>query len=77
MLKVFLAAALFAATFVTFASAQSRGGTDKEQQACARDVSKFCRKVMNEPDLTVLACLKDNRPKISKACNAVLVSHGQ
>jgi hypothetical protein len=77
MPKVFLVAALLAATFVTSASAQSRSGTDKEQQACARDVSKFCRKVMNEPDLTVLACLKDNRPKISKACNAVLVSHGQ
>lgn len=77
MPKLLLAAALLAAMFATPASAQSRGGTDKEQQACARDVSKFCRKVMNEPDLTVLACLKDNRPKISKSCNAVLVSHGQ
>jgi hypothetical protein len=45
--------------------------------ACARDVSRFCRKVMNDGDQVVLACLKEHRARISKACNQVLVDHGQ
>lgn len=78
MPKALLVAAVLAATFTTSSSfAQSRGGTDAEQKACSRDVSRFCRKVMDQPDLVILSCLQQNRPKISKACNAVLVSHGQ
>ena len=59
------------------AQQQQRSGTAEEQKACARDVQRHCRSVMNEPDLTVLACLQENRPKLSPACNQVLVSHGQ
>jgi hypothetical protein len=61
----------------TGAIAQQRSGTPEEQKACARDVQKHCRSVMNEPDLTVLACLQENRSKLAPACNQVLVSHGQ
>ena len=72
---------LFAATLIvttaTGAFAQTRGGTPQEQKACAPDVSRYCRAVMNEGDLTILGCLKANRPKISKACDKVLVSNGQ
>jgi hypothetical protein len=32
---------------------------------------------MNENDLTVLACLQQNRPKLTHACNQVLVNNGQ
>jgi hypothetical protein len=32
---------------------------------------------MNQDDLTVLACLQQNRPKLTHACNQVLVTHGQ
>jgi hypothetical protein len=59
------------------AQPQQRSGTPEEQKACAHDVQKYCRSVMNEPDLTVLACLQENRPKLTPACNQVLVSHGQ
>jgi hypothetical protein len=54
------------------ASAQQQG-----HDACARDVTRHCRAVMNDGDQAVLACLKQNRPKISKACDKVLVDHGQ
>ena len=54
-----------------------RSGTPEEQRACAHDVQKYCRPVMNQDDLTVLACLQQNRPKLTLACNQVLVSHGQ
>ena len=56
---------------------QQRSGTPEEQKACAHDVQRHCRSVMNEDDLTVLACLQQNRPKLTKACNEVLVNHGQ
>jgi hypothetical protein len=45
--------------------------------ACARDVSRFCRAHMNEGDQVVLACLKQNRARLSKACDKVLTDHGQ
>jgi hypothetical protein len=54
------------------ASAQQQG-----HDACARDVSRHCRAVINDGDQAVLACLKQNRARISKACDKVLVEHGQ
>jgi hypothetical protein len=55
------------------ASAQQQPGHD----ACARDVTRFCRSVMNNGDGAVLACLKQNRTRLSKACDKVLTEHGQ
>ena len=52
-------------------------GTGKEQTACDRDAVRFCRKVIDQGDFTILACLKENRARLSRACNSVLVSHGQ
>ena len=54
------------------ASAQQQG-----HDACARDVSRFCRRVMNDGDSAVLACLQQNRQRISRACDKVLTDHGQ
>jgi len=56
----------------TAASAQQQG-----HDACARDVSRFCRAHMQEGDQVVLACLQANRPRLSKACQKVLTDHGQ
>lgn len=55
------------------ASAQQKQGHD----ACARDVSRYCRANMNDGDQVVLGCLKQNRAKLSKACQQTLTSHGQ
>lgn len=55
------------------ASAQQQPGQD----ACARDVTRFCRSVMNNGDSAVLACLKEHRARLSKACDRVLTEHGQ
>jgi hypothetical protein len=75
MHKFLLAVILLSVPASTGALAHS--GTDQEEQACTRDVQRFCRKLMDQGDLTILACLKDNRPKFSPACRYVLVSHGQ
>ena len=76
MPKVYLALTLLLVIAPTGVIAQ-HGGTDKEQQACTRDVQRFCRKLMDQGDFTILAYLKENRPKLSSACRDVLVSHGQ
>ena len=59
------------------AFAQQRSGTPEEQKACARDVQRHCRAVIDQGDFTILACLQQNRPKISPACDQVLKNHGQ
>ena len=44
----------------------------------ARGTSRgICRAQMNDGDQIVLACLKQNRSRISKACQQTLASHGQ
>ncbi|MGA2895585.1 MAG: hypothetical protein ABSE22_22220 [Xanthobacteraceae bacterium] len=55
-------------------------GTDQERDACHPDVSKYCQTQLqiNPNDvLGILGCLQANRPKISRACQEVLASHGQ
>jgi hypothetical protein len=56
----------------SMASAQQQG-----HDACARDVSRFCRAHMNDGDQIVLACLQQNRGRLSRACAKVLTDHGQ
>jgi hypothetical protein len=54
------------------ASAQQR-----QDSACTRDVSRHCRAKMNDGDQVVLACLKEHRASLSKACQKVLTDNGQ
>ena len=75
-MQKFLMALLLALVPVS-TGALAYSGTDQEQKACTRDVQRLCRKLMDQGDFTILACLKENRPKLSLACRYVLVSHGQ
>jgi len=50
-------------------------GTSQEQQACSRDASRFCRKVMGD-DGAVQACLQQNRNRLSASCQKVFRDHG-
>jgi hypothetical protein len=81
MQKLFLALTLLSLSLSTGAVAQQqpqqRSGTPEEQAACSRDVQRFCRPVIDQGDFTVLACLQQNRPKLTKACDQVLKNHGQ
>jgi type II secretory pathway component PulL len=72
--SVSLAIALFLSTT---ALAQNQVGphTDRDDDACQRDAHRFCKDAI--PDqIRVLSCLQINRPKLSKACQVVLQSHG-
>jgi hypothetical protein len=77
MRKSLLALTLLSLTVSTGAFAQQRSGTAQEQAACTRDVQKHCRKVIDQGDFVVLACLKEHRSKISAACDQVLKNNGQ
>ena len=77
MRKLFLALSLLSLAVSSDAFAQQRSGTAEEQKACSRDVQRFCRPVIDQGDFTILACLKENRSKISSACDQVLKNHGQ
>ena len=77
MRNTLLAFTLLSLSISTAAFAQGRSGTPEEQKACTRDVQRHCRPVIDQGDLVILACLKQNRDKISPACDAVLKSHGQ
>ena len=65
---------LFVIPLVLIATAAS---AQQGQDSCARDVSRFCRAQMQDGDQIVLMCLKQNRARLSKACQQVLTSHGQ
>jgi hypothetical protein len=58
---------------ISAASAQS----GRPDPGCARDVSRFCRAHMNDGDMVILGCLKQNRVRLSKTCEKVLTDHGQ
>ena len=77
MRNLLVALTLLSASLSTAAFAQQGRGTDAEQKSCTRDVQKFCRPVIDQGDFTILACLKENRAKISQACDQVLKNHNQ
>ena len=81
MRNLFLALTLFSISVSTGAIAQQqpqqRSGTPEEQKACSRDVERHCRPVIDQGDFTILACLQQNRPKLTAACDQVLKNHGQ
>jgi hypothetical protein len=81
MRNLFLALTLFSISVSTGAIAQQqpqqRSGTPEEQKACSRDVERHCRPVIDQGDFTILACLQQNRPKLTPACAQVLKDHNQ
>jgi cysteine rich repeat protein len=54
------------------ASAQQQG-----REACTRDASRYCRAYLDKGDQAVLACLKEHRGRLTRACQQTLASHGQ
>jgi hypothetical protein len=63
--------------FPSLALAQFQG-TSQEQAACRPDVLRHCKALVgpNSDTFAILACLQQNRPKLTKPCASVLASHG-
>jgi uncharacterized membrane protein len=58
----------------TTAQAQDRA---KDESACGRDAARVCKKVINDGDMAILGCLKENRARLRPACVKHLQDHGQ
>jgi hypothetical protein len=63
--------------FLSSAAIAQHGGTEQERQACADNVHRYCRPVLDQGDLAVLACLQQHRETLTATCRKVLVDHGQ
>jgi hypothetical protein len=71
-----LAASLMLPTIAQAQTAPNRG-TPEDQKACSADARRHCRAVLEQGDMAVLACLQQQRRKLTRACRAVLRKHGQ
>ncbi len=79
MIRTFAFAAALSLVAVTCASAQGQGDA-RERAACRPDVMRFCKQLIkdnNDDVFGILNCLQGNRARLSRACSAVLASHGQ
>lgn len=63
--------------FLSSAAMAQHGGTEQEQRACAGNVQRYCRPVLDQGDFAVLACLQQHRGKLTATCRKVLTDHGQ
>ena len=63
--------------FADDSGAQLDTMSGRPEPGCARDVSHFCRAIMDQGDRAILACLRQNRARLSKTCVKVLTDHGQ
>ena len=59
---------------VTPAAAQD-ATRNAQERACSRDVSRHCRKLMNDGDFAIQQCLLQNRGKLCPACRKVVEGH--
>jgi hypothetical protein len=76
-ISIAICAVLLGICSVQKASAQ---GTEQERAACRHDVRRFCQAdLQRNPDdvLSISNCLQANRPRLSRSCRGVFVSHGQ
>ena len=51
-------------------------GTPEDRANCEPDVRRYCQSALPD-NMRVLACLQQNRNRISSACQGVLIKYGQ
>jgi hypothetical protein len=74
MIRLFAATSALALLFAVGAQAQER---QQGQDACGRDASRLCKAVLNNGDMAVLTCLKENRTRLRAPCVKILQEKGQ
>ena len=67
-LTIVAATVLMAGIPGAFAQYPQHRGTQQQQEACSKDVSRHCRSVMRESDAVIAGCLREHRSKLSKSC---------
>lgn len=59
------------------AEAQMNNGRQAQEQACGRDVNRYCRRFIQDGDFVILRCLQENRHRLTRACRSMLEAHGR
>lgn len=76
MKRSMMAAALVGMASFTPAFGQG-SGTPEDRAACEASVKRYCAKAIEGGDMVVLACLQQYRPRLTPACQQVLIKYGQ
>jgi hypothetical protein len=74
---MFIARVLIVSAAVLVAGSASAQDRAQSESACGRDASRVCKKVINDGDMAILGCLKENRAKLRSACVKHLQEKGQ
>jgi hypothetical protein len=74
---MFIARVLIVSAAVLAAGSAFAQDRTQSENACGRDASRYCKKVINDGDMAILGCLKENRAKLRPACIKNLQEHGQ
>ena len=74
---MFFARVLIVSVAVFAASEAFAQDRAQSESACGRDASRVCKKVINDGDMAILGCLKENRARLRPACLKHLQEHGQ
>ena len=67
----FVRSSLFVLATLSLGSAALAQGTPQQRAACRPDVVKFCKGKGEDPGV-LLACLEENKDKISEKCRKVI-----
>jgi hypothetical protein len=74
--KSFILALLLAAV-PSVGFAQADADRQRQERACRSDVTKLCRKVMDQGDMAIGQCLTANEKKLTRGCRKMLEDNGQ
>src|SRR5688572_18778129 len=77
MLQTILITAVLLATMPADGFAQGNDARSRGDRACRNDASRLCRKVLDQGDRAVLACLQQNEKKLGRSWRNVLEENGQ
>ena len=77
MLRKSLILAFLLASVPALSFAQSDDARARGDRACKNDASRLCRKMFEQGDQAVLACLQDNARKLGGTCRRFLQEQGQ
>jgi hypothetical protein len=72
LILAFLLASVPALSFAQGDDPRARG-----DRACKSDASRLCRKVIEQGDSAVLACLQENARRLGGSCRRFLQEQGQ
>jgi hypothetical protein len=77
MLRKSVILAFLLAFVPTLSFAQGDDPRARGDRACKGDASRLCRKLIEQGDMAVLACLQENARRLSGTCRKFLQEQGQ